>query len=214
MALPASIPDGFLGYAAPKPRQAGTNDQLSLALDAWDSLQSNGDTSEPNQKRRELDEDLDREKQLGSELRQVQDEIQSLVDSIGYEEPMKFGPDGELYALKDECYSHDTGKYVYEICLFGSAKQKEGKGGGSGTDLGRWAGATIDEETGRRVWRWENGQRCWNGPNRSATAYITCGAKNRVLSVEEPEICKYELQMESYIACDEAFRSMSNLDPA
>jgi protein kinase C substrate 80K-H len=154
---------------------------------------------------------LEREKQLASDQQRIQDEIQELKDSIGYDDPNKYGDNGELYALKDECLSYDTGKYVYEICLHGGSKQKEGKSSG-GTDLGRWTGASLDEASGQRVWKWENGQRCWNGPARSATARVTCGATTRVLSVEEPEICKYELQVESYIACDEAFRAAHNLD--
>jgi protein kinase C substrate 80K-H len=213
MPLPASIPDGFLGYTAPKPREPVSNNALAEALVAWDLLLPEGnDAAEADQERSQLEENIEAKRQLGSEQKEIEDEIQSLLDSVGLEDKTKFGPDGELYAFKDECYSHDTGKYVYEICLFGSAKQKEGKGAAGGTNLGEWTGTEVDEETGQRLWRWLNGQRCWNGPSRSATAYITCGANTRVVSVEEPEMCKYELQVESYIACDEAFRTANSLD--
>jgi Glucosidase II beta subunit-like protein/Glucosidase II beta subunit-like len=202
--LPSTIPDGYLGYAAPTPRH--DDDVLSRALAALDLSYS-------DDAKKELEQHLEREKLLTSDQQRVQDEIRELTDSIGYDDPTKYGDNGELFAHKDECFSYDTGKYVYEICLHGESKQKEGKNSG-GTDLGRWTGASVDEATGRRVWKWENGQRCWNGPNRSATAYVTCGTKTRVLSVEEPEICKYELQVESYIGCDEAFRAANNLDEA
>ena len=65
---------------------------------------------------------------------------------------------------------------------------------------------TYDEETGDRVMKWEGGAKCWNGPKRSATVFVTCGAMTRVLSADEPRTCEYEMRMESHIACDEGYR--------
>ena len=111
---------------------------------------------------------------------------------------------GELHALKDSCHLVTEGKYDYEVCIYGKASQRD-KGVASGTSLGSWIGMTLDEESGYRVMKWTNGQQCWNGPQRSATVFVTCGSETKLLSAEEPDTCSYVLQMESYIACDEAY---------
>jgi protein kinase C substrate 80K-H len=146
----------------------------------------------------------------------MENKLKELEESIGGDNPDKFGPNGELHSLRDECFSVEAGKYEYEVCMFGSASQKDKGSKGGGTNLGRWKEATIETVTGdranghqeyqQRVWKWENGTKCWNGPKRSATVYVTCGAENKVLSADEPDTCRYELEMESPIACDDDFR--------
>ncbi len=51
-------------------------------------------------------------------------------------------------------------KYVYEICPYGSAAQKEGH---SRTSLGNWQGFKDNYST----MSFTGGQHCWNGPLRS-----------------------------------------------
>lgn len=51
-------------------------------------------------------------------------------------------------------------KYVYEVCPFRSAAQKDG---GMSTSLGAWKGF----ENKYKAMVFQNGQHCWNGPDRS-----------------------------------------------
>lgn len=200
--IPTDIPDGFLGYYEARPR--AEDDLLHRVLQPL-TLHF------PKDSRKELDDLLSVESRIKTERTDLHRKINEAKESVGLDNPDKYGTDGELFALRNDCYTYDTGKYVYEVCLFGAAKQKEGPGSG-GTNLGSWSEATVDDKTGQRVWKWLNGNKCWNGPNRSLTAFITCGPTTRILAVEEPEICKYVMQMESYIACDDAFRQEHGLE--
>jgi protein kinase C substrate 80K-H len=47
----------------------------------------------------------------------------------------------------------------------------------------------------------ENGLRCWNGPERSARVDLECGAENEVIKVTEPSKCEYEIKMKSPAVC-------------
>jgi hypothetical protein len=198
--LPLDIPNGFLGYFTMEPR--AEDDALELAFSPvkleWED--------EAKQELDTLEQDLKTSEKAEKNL---QKGLSKLHESIGGDSPEKLGRDGELGALKDKCFSVEAGKYTYELCLFLGAKQKDGDT--DGTNLGKWSGASIDEATGQRVWKWENGSKCWNGPARSATAYVSCGVDTKVISAEEPETCSYVMQVESYIACDEDFRTRNEL---
>jgi protein kinase C substrate 80K-H len=110
------------------------------------------------------------------------------------------GENGELHSMADQCYSVLAGKYTYEVCVFGRASQKEGKGGG--TTLGNWRGIERDEESGDRV------MKC---PQRSATVFVTCGAEHKLLSADEPDTCRYVFEMESPIGCDDVYKAKMGL---
>lgn len=189
--IPENIPDGYYGYHKPVAR--AESDALSIAFEkilqvAMPSLDG-------------LEGDIANKKTL---IESTAREIQNLENEIGGRDGTKFGRDGELHSLKDTCHDVTANKYVYEVCVFGNAQQKE-SGAASGTSLGRWDGLTVDAETGLRRMIWKDGQKCWNGPKRSAEVIVTCGAENKVLSADEPDTCRYVLEMESFIACDEAY---------
>ncbi|GKY93357.1 hypothetical protein MPSEU_000303300 [Mayamaea pseudoterrestris] len=198
--ISSEMPDGYMDYFVVEPRDDA--DDLSVALASL-SL----DLDEKSQT--ELKSLEDSVNAVEGDKKAIEDSIVELQASIGGDDPSKFGVDGELHSVKDSCFSITTGKYTYELCMFGQAKQKEGSSGG--TDLGKWSEATVDAELGQRVWRWERGAKCWNGPQRSAHAYVTCGKDTTIVSADEPETCKYVFQIESFIACDDAFRVQHQL---
>jgi len=203
-AIPSEIPQGFMGFYEPHPRE--DNDPLESALSPFSF-----DTK--SKSKTELVNLLDAQSKIDRDRKNIRKDVDTLKEKIGYDDPEKFGDDGELHALKDKCFEIDTGKYTYELCMFGEAQQKDTGSKGRGTNLGRWSGLDIDEETGKWLWRWDKGQKCWNGPQRTATAYVTCGEEMAVVkSAEEPEMCRYVLDVESYIACDEAFAVLHELD--
>lgn len=74
-------------------------------------------------------------------------------------------------------------------------------------------GVEFHEEDGIKkiVLKFDRGDRCWNGPQRSATIFIECGAVTNLLTAEEPETCTYVFTMSSHIACDEVFAEQNGL---
>ncbi len=46
------------------------------------------------------------------------------------------------------------------------------------------------------------GQHCWNGPARSLTMTVVCGAEDAVASFFEPEKCAYAGTLTTPAACD------------
>jgi protein kinase C substrate 80K-H len=202
--IPLDIPDGYAGYFEIQPR---SDDDVLSATFLDFGFRSDGDVSA----------DIESAKQKVDELENavsaLKRTLESLKEVIGGDDPDKFGPDDELHAIRDECFSVEEGKYEYELCMFGKATQKDKGTKAGGTDLGKWKEANTEavsdgggHEYQQRVWKWDNGAKCWNGPQRSATAYVTCGAATVVLSADEPSTCQYVLQMESPIACDDDFR--------
>ena len=51
---------------------------------------------------------------------------------------------------------------------------------------------------------WSNGAKCWNGPHRTMTATLVCGASERMLSVDEPSVCEYTSVVETPAVCTDA----------
>jgi protein kinase C substrate 80K-H len=125
-----------------------------------------------------------------------------------------FGPeDGIFRALKDHCVSKDSGEYTYEVCFMGKTKQRPKKGG-SETNMGNFVGwdtEWVDEEVGadgrglgtgeRVVMKYENGQHCWNGPNRSTRVVLACAEKDEIWKVSESEKCVYRMEVGTAAVC-------------
>lgn len=125
-----------------------------------------------------------------------------------------YGTDDIFRALKDKCVSKDSGEYEYELCWLSGTKQKSKKGGGH-TGMGnfvRFDKMVVDEEVSaegkglgkgeRIVLRYENGQNCWNGPNRQTTVVLACAEKDEIWKVVEEEKCLYKMEVGTPAACD------------
>ncbi len=198
--IPSVIFDGYLKYYVPNHR--GPDDRLTKIFDGY-----YGNIFE-NSSVRDLNTEVDNSK---GEIEKLKKEVQKLESEMGLAtNPPKFGKDGELYSIRDECFNISVGKYTYELCMFDRAYQREGSAKTGGTDLGKWKGYSESDD-GSPVWKWEDGAKCWNGPKRSATVHITCGAETKLISADEPNICEYEFKMESYIGCDENFKTSHDL---
>lgn len=138
------------------------------------------------------------EQMIGS----IKSDIASLEKDVGGRDSSNLEMRGELHSLKGACHEVTAGKYVYEVCIDGQAHQKD-IGQSHGTSLGHWEGMSM--ENGKRVMSWKHGQKCWNGPQRSASVVVTCGSQTKILTADEPDTCRYVLEMESPIACDDHF---------
>ncbi|KAF2167632.1 hypothetical protein M409DRAFT_21789 [Zasmidium cellare ATCC 36951] len=125
-----------------------------------------------------------------------------------------FGPDDVFRALKGVCVETDSGEYTYELCFLEKTNQKPKKGGGH-TNMGsfvRMEKVVVDEElpsngkglgSGERyAMKHENGQHCWNGPNRSTTVILACSEENEIWKIMEEEKCVYRMEVGTPAVCE------------
>ncbi len=163
----------------------------------------------------------------GTESKAVQDArntYQSIKDDLSGKETQisdhradlekDYGPDDVFRALSGTCVEQDSGEYTYELCWMDKTRQKSKKGGGD-TNMGNFVGfdvVTVDEEvsidgkglgTGERIaLKYENGQHCWNGPNRQTMVIIACAEKDEIWKVVEAEKCVYRMEVGTPAACE------------
>ncbi|KAF3922931.1 hypothetical protein ABW20_dc0101193 [Dactylellina cionopaga] len=124
-------------------------------------------------------------------------------DNLKEDVKKDYGTSDVFRALKDVCTEGQSGEYTYSFCHLGRATQKNRDGGH--THLGDWVGfeKRMDDEIEEEVTvvKFENGLRCWNGPERSAYVYLRCSAEEKVLSVAETEKCVYKFVATTPAVC-------------
>lgn len=141
------------------------------------------------------------------------DAKKSSLDGLQTDLTKDYGEDDIFRALKDICIEKDSGEYAYELCWLGKTSQKSKKGGGS-TGMGnfvRFDRIVVDEEIGadgkglgqgeRITLMYENGQHCWNGPNRQTTVVLGCAEKDEIWKVQEQEKCMYRMDVGTPAVC-------------
>lgn len=126
-----------------------------------------------------------------------------------------YGADDIFRVLKDKCVSTDSGEYEYEVCWLGKTSQKSKKGHGN-TNMGKFV--RIDTEMAddeerldgrslgkglRMVLRYENGQSCWNGPQRRTDVWLACAETDELWKVSESEKCVYKMEVGTPAACED-----------
>ncbi|EUC31033.1 hypothetical protein COCCADRAFT_38823 [Bipolaris zeicola 26-R-13] len=154
----------------------------------------------------------DAKSQLESAKRELENDKSELTR---HEEDLTkdYGPDAIFRALKDVCISTDSGEYTYEHCFLSRTTQKPKKGGGH-TGMGNFVrieSMTVDEElpadgkglgSGERIaLKYENGQHCWNGPNRSTLVILACAEKDEIWKIVEEEKCVYRMEVGTPAVC-------------
>ncbi|GFP95651.1 glucosidase 2 subunit beta [Phtheirospermum japonicum] len=110
--------------------------------------------------------------------------LQSRISNLKHKLKQDFGPEKEFYSFYGQCFETKQNKYVYKICPFKEASQVEGY---STTRLGSWE----KFEDSYKVMQFLNGDKCWNGPDRSIKVKLRCGLKNELADVDEPSRCEY-----------------------
>ena len=163
---------------------------------------------------------------LEREIKKIEKEKTDLNNEIDDD---KYGHEGMLFAMKDSCYKLLDGKYVYEMCPFkesglkqldvDESKNRNLKQGddpnkvatkGSGTSLGDLQMTTMTKD--RQVtMAFTGGQKCYNGPKRSAKVTLVCGETDRLVEVDEFEICTYLFVMETTAVCDEGYKDLHSI---
>ncbi|KAM7486439.1 hypothetical protein LguiA_002448 [Lonicera macranthoides] len=154
-------------------------------MQAVNLFQTPVDKSEADHIRKEYEESTAR-------LSKMQSRISSLTEKLKKD----FGPEKEFYSYYGRCLESKQNKYVYKICPFKQATQEEGH---STTRLGNWE----KFEDSYRIMHFSNGDKCWNGPDRSLKVRLRCGLKNEVTDVGEPSRCEYEALLSTPAVCVE-----------
>lgn len=152
-----------------------------------------------------------------SAYQEVNDDVGVKQASLGEQQAdlaKDYGEDDIFRALKNTCIEKDSGEYTYELCWLDRTAQKSKKSGGN-TGMGnfvRFDTLEVDEEIGadgkglgkgkRITLMYENGQHCWNGPNRQTTVVLACAEKDEVWKVMEQEKCMYRMDVGTPAVCE------------
>jgi len=152
-----------------------------------------------------LDECLDRAKkardQLDAGLKAEETTVTDLKTAVHAE----YGPDLALRALRDECFKKSFAQFSFEHCFFDNIKQYEGTK--FVATIGSFKESTVDHSGVTRL-MYDNGDRCWGGPQRSLGVELQCGETNEIVTVDEPSKCVYAMVFRTPAACTQAM-----LDP-
>ncbi|KAI4336653.1 hypothetical protein L6164_015151 [Bauhinia variegata] len=130
--------------------------------------------------------------QSSVKLSKMQSRISSLMQKLKHD----FGPEKEFYSFYDRCFEGKENKYTYKVCPYKQASQEEGY---STTRLGQW----DKFEDSYKVMIFSNGDKCWNGPDRSLKVKLKCGLKNEITDVDEPSRCEYVAVLSTPALCQE-----------
>lgn len=152
-------------------------------------------------------------------LQSAQDDLKRSKDTLNrHREDLEkdYGADDVFRALKGKCVSKDSGEYSYELCWLERTKQRPKRGGGD-TGMGTFArldSIVVDGDmppdgqglgSGKRVvLRYENGQHCWNGPNRSTMVVLGCAETDEIWKIVEEEKCVYRMEVGTPAVCEMA----------
>ncbi|KAI4386313.1 hypothetical protein MLD38_004254 [Melastoma candidum] len=152
-------------------------------LRAFNLFQRPFDKSEAASVRKEYDES-------SSKLSKIQSRISALSEKLKHD----FGPEKVFYSFHGRCLESKQNKYVYKVCPYKEASQKEDY---STTRLGQWE--KFDESY--RVMVFSGGDRCWNGPDRSLKVKLRCSLTDELTDVDEPSRCEYMALLSTPAAC-------------
>ncbi|KAG0327020.1 hypothetical protein BG000_001166 [Podila horticola] len=125
-----------------------------------------------------------------AEERRIESEIQDVERKLA----MDYGKDERFAQLVDQCFEFKEIEYTYTVCLFGTAKQKSNSDTSLGT-FSEWVGDNYDTQL------YTGGLKCWNGPDRSVKVVMSCGTKNEIIAVSEPNKCEYLFKFRTPAAC-------------
>ena len=114
---------------------------------------------------------------------------------------MDFGREYEFGPLYRQCYEFTDREYTYKMCTFDKVTQRS-KNGGRETNLGTWGSWSGSGDKRYFVMKYENGEKCWNGPSRSATISLKCGLEDALLSASEPNRCEYAMEFSTPAVCE------------
>ncbi|EEB08381.1 glucosidase II Gtb1 [Schizosaccharomyces japonicus yFS275] len=123
-----------------------------------------------------------------NEVKYQYDDLQSEQARLFEDMNEPHGWDDIYRVLKGMETKAKSGDYEYRIRFYETVFQDD-------ISLGEF----VEQEG--NILKYANGQKCWNGPPRSAQVKVECGKSNEIISVLEAQKCEYLIQMLSPAAC-------------
>eukprot|EP00762_Andalucia_godoyi_P004734 ANDGO_03649.mRNA.1 Glucosidase 2 subunit beta len=136
--------------------------------------------------------------EMEKNLSTLRSEMSEITDFLAHD----FGPRREYVAYYKQPLTFETHEYSYQIRPFEAVDQRD-KSGRLISTLGKFDKPSWVAKSGDNVMKFTNGDRCWQGPQRSMVVRIECGATEEVVKVEEPSRCEYAAVLRLPIACVE-----------
>ena len=134
---------------------------------------------------------------LHQQIREEKEKLEKLQEKVETEKKVYPPVVQCLLHQKEQCTTKHFGQYEYSICIGGEASQDSVR-------LGKWKiDVDVDYEKNSTV-VFEEGQRCWNGIERSLKVQFECGKEEEIVSLIEPSTCKYQAIMKSPCFCTES----------
>lgn len=131
---------------------------------------------------------------LEAEIKSQKNEIQRLSTDLARD----MGPN-DILRSQNHVHQGEVGNYIYRLQMNGDLSQVDSKG--SSVLIGKFEEVITDDY--RLGLRFGSGQRCWNGPIRSATVEFECSTDTAILSVSEREKCSYHVTVATPLGCYE-----------
>jgi len=123
---------------------------------------------------------------VNKEISELDKEIKELENYLNFD----FGPESRYSYLYDQSHTFNSAEYVYTLKPFKDVTQGHVR-------VGNWA----HFESNYRELKFDHGERCWGGPDRSILVTLHCGADTQILDVKEPNKCEYVMTMKTPGAC-------------
>eukprot|EP01123_Difflugia_compressa_P008990 TRINITY_DN2861_c0_g1_i1.p1 TRINITY_DN2861_c0_g1~~TRINITY_DN2861_c0_g1_i1.p1 ORF type:complete len:472 (-),score=125.61 TRINITY_DN2861_c0_g1_i1:156-1571(-) len=130
-----------------------------------------------------IDEEVNNLNRDRSDLETVISELKRFIE-------FDFGDRGRYSYMDGASYTYTAPDYTYTLNPFKEVTQGH-------TRVGSWNSWEPDYMT----MKYDNGERCWNGPDRSISVTFTCGKETQILEVKEPSKCLYSMLLKTPGAC-------------
>ena len=127
-------------------------------------------------------------------------ELETSIRAVESVLNFEYGEDNSWIPLKGQCVELSTSQYIYKVCLFDRTIQKD-RNGHSEISLGYWSDWAGPESNKFAAQKYDKGQSCWNGPERSTFVEIECGDELQLIEANEPSKCEYRFRMRAPNAC-------------
>jgi len=136
------------------------------------------------------------ERTISNRIRELENKIAKDKKKID----RRFMQDSAFVASFGRCVKQKVLQYEFEVCMFENVKQYEhGRMIASLGSFVRWE----NNSPSSLVMIYEGGAKCWQGPARSTRVTLRCGQADSILTVDEPEKCKYLVVFSTPLACED-----------
>lgn len=148
-----------------------------------------------------------------SQLREAEEKLSSAEEALNDAEKANedlSNPHYAMFGYRGEKFSVKDGQYLYSVTVMETASQGD-ENGHSDVSLGHYD-HVEETEDGNLIWKFTNGQYCYNFGARTADVHVTCGPENKLLSAREPSTCFYLLHAESPLACTTKYARAAGIE--